>query len=972
MKKITILLLALVLLSAVLCCCDNTPKEREPEILPDAIKGKSFVFDRLEKGTGTEIFTLVFSDTGYKLYEGDGKGVISEGNAFAGEGKTLELAGKTPLEGKYTGGAFETPSVTLGLDGEESVFLPASENAEYVYISCLGVFEAEISGKRAFLILERWFEFYLYSEGELIRGTYEIYEDGSVVFSVIGEGKVSGKIQRAETDGTFDITASEFTLVIESEKINARNVAFSYARPDSTYDAYHAMGTYTLSLYGELFAIHGADGLLKAAGTLKKNGGIGTAEYFPRAVTGTAELGNGFDVNFTYTDDVYSFPEDTPLLPRSGNINETTGKGSYWLSGTPLEFVKNYERTESDNEYSVSGRAIDENGNPVSGAEIYSNGKKVGETESDGSFSIENLRGTHYIAVRKEGFEFDFNEVSEKRRKFDVVGRKGDIGGSKLPDDSDMLRQTMPSTGIAKPLVLLIDFPDYVRPRFVTAEGVRKAIFDIDNPDSLGAFYYRSSFGRLTIDGTVLDWYRASKKRASYSSDTELMAEAVNYYIRNEKLDLKDYDANGDGVLDSLYVLWAGNMNAGSDDMWSVAYRSSWYGSPAEWSVRVDGYIFVPGTTVWSSVPPLKCNVNSLTHETGHLLGLNDYYSYDTTDKRDYGAAYTGGALEGGMGGMDMMDANIADHNAFSKWLLGWIDPVVVEYEDIPKLSETVNRFSLRPISLNGDAIFVKLKPSETLFTELFVIEFVAPAGNAEELTRLKEPVVRILHVDASLAEPGLSGNRRSYGFRYDNSYTSTKFISVLEADGKDEVLNFVAKSGSDKISYSPDDYFRAGARITPVSYPNTSAYDEYGNATVYTGLTISVVSAGEKAEIALGYEEKTESLRISGISEKAAVVPYETGKLDKIPAGTKKIEFVFSEDISFVGGGKDKINVYSGNKAYAGFTATISGNKLVIGFDSPLAANRDYTIVIPQGTVTGKSGINNFNSIYGFVTATR
>lgn len=74
-----------------------------------------------------------------------------------------------------------------------------------------------------------------------------------------------------------------------------------------------------------------------------------------------------------------------------------------------------------------------------------------------------------------------------------------------------MLRQTMPSTGIAKPLVLLIDFSDYVRPRFVTAEGVRKAIFDIDNPDSLGAFYYRSSFGRLTIDGTVLDWYRASK-----------------------------------------------------------------------------------------------------------------------------------------------------------------------------------------------------------------------------------------------------------------------------------------------------------------------------------------------------------------------------------------------------------------------------------------------------------------------------
>jgi len=50
-------------------------------------------------------------------------------------------------------------------------------------------------------------------------------------------------------------------------------------------------------------------------------------------------------------------------------------------------------------------------------------------------------------------------------------------------------------------------------------------------------------------------------------------------------------------------------------------------------------------------------------HETGHALGLPDYYDYD--DKV---------GPRGGVGGLDMMDNNWGDHNPFSKWLLGWLE----------------------------------------------------------------------------------------------------------------------------------------------------------------------------------------------------------------------------------------------------------------------------------------------------------
>ena len=46
-------------------------------------------------------------------------------------------------------------------------------------------------------------------------------------------------------------------------------------------------------------------------------------------------------------------------------------------------------------------------------------------------------------------------------------------------------------------------------------------------------------------------------------------------------------------------------------------------------------------------------------HETGHLLGLDDYYDYND----DIGP-------RGGIGKTDMMENNIGDHSSLSKILL--------------------------------------------------------------------------------------------------------------------------------------------------------------------------------------------------------------------------------------------------------------------------------------------------------------
>lgn len=885
--------IAMLLLAALAALCSGCQTKQETP-LPETIRNQTFLYDELETGEGDALYTLRFTDSGYYLNQDNGVGVLAHGDMTAADDRSLTAADGGVTQASYTGSAFEEPAATLTWQGRQMRFTPASETAEYVYLSYLGTFSGQVDGQDAVLILERWFEWYLYTGDKLTRGTYEVFSDGSIQLTTLEGKSYTGTVQRGE--GSFDLRNVTLEL-----KLGKKQASFSYCEPSEQYDAAHAMGTYTLSLYPcSVFEIHGVDGFLKAFGTLKD----GTVTYFPRQITGDAESDYQFSVSSD--GDICTFPDSTPLLPRSGNIRKETGLGRYWNAGTTLEFIRR-----------SGGQAL------ASARELF--------PEADTT------------------------------------------GSSNLPKGLGGLEQVMPSVGTAKPLVLLIDFPDQHRPRYVTAEGIERALFSLDEADSLSAFYYRSSYGRLTIDATVLGWYRTQQEHGAYESDTEIMREAIDYYIKNEGLQLADHDADGDGVVDSLYILWAGNMDS-SSGMWNSAYRSTWENSPEEWDRRITGYIFVPGTTIWSSVPPLRCNTNSLIHETGHLLGLNDYYSYDTSSRSSGRGAYTGGALEGGVAGMDMMDTNTGDHNVFSKWLLGWAEPEVIEYEQLSDLNGQTYR--LRPSALSGDGLFIKLRSADSLYTELLVVEAVSPVLNFAEYTRLKSPVVRVLHVDATPAQAGMSGGWRGFGWEYDNSYTSTKFISVVEADGQDSALNYVPTQNGGKFSYDPADYFTAGASLTPDTYPNTNGYDAYGNATVATGLCIYVdsIEADGTAVIRLSYQQPGQRLTLEDVSPQPAAVPYPTGEMQTVPTGTSQLRFTFSHDLAWAGtDSAGRIRVYADQEELSGVTAQLEGSTLVVSLPQGMEADRSCTVVLPAGILTAAEDTalqNSYNSIFGFITS--
>ncbi len=179
-------------------------------------------------------------------------------------------------------------------------------------------------------------------------------------------------------------------------------------------------------------------------------------------------------------------------------------------------------------------------------------------------------------------------------------------------------------------------------------------------------------------------------------------------------------------------------------------------------------------------------DAHTYIHETGHVLGLDDYYNYDSS-----------GSGFGPTGQIDMMDYNITDHNMFSKLSLGWAKPYVV----------TGNaEITINPSQSSGDCILIP-RVGKTYaghpFDEYILLELYTPTGlNLSDSTSkyggsssmyplgYTVPGVKLFHLDARLVN-----NTYSSGSWVAGSYTST-----LGSSGSN---NYYSVGNSNTPSYS-------------------------------------------------------------------------------------------------------------------------------------------------------------------------
>lgn len=294
---------------------------------------------------------------------------------------------------------------------------------------------------------------------------------------------------------------------------------------------------------------------------------------------------------------------------------------------------------------------------------------------------------------------------------------------------------------------------------------------------SVQDFYKRSSYGHGGFDVVVLPtWvdYDGTAKSFREKSDGNggLFA---SEYVRNWYIDqyastdhgllgkdaapLSDFDTDNDGYVDLIwdvyaypwvdtnfwwaYVTYSGNQpQVGNPTIKTLAFAST------NFMTSYNGY-----------------DSHTFIHETGHTLGLDDYYDYTNTWAP--------------MAAVDYMDHNLGDHNSYSKFSLGWVNPWVLKEEDLAGGKSAV--ITLRSASATGDSL-VLASPNYngTAFDEYLMVELVGPYGlcktdylkGYENTTGFTQPGIRILHIDA-----------RTYGLAADGGHDD--YLKSADAIGQ-------------------------------------------------------------------------------------------------------------------------------------------------------------------------------------------
>ncbi|MDE5562484.1 MAG: hypothetical protein K2J01_02930 [Clostridiales bacterium] len=377
--------------------------------------------------------------------------------------------------------------------------------------------------------------------------------------------------------------------------------------------------------------------------------------------------------------------------------------------------------------------------------------------------------------------------------------------------------------------------------------------------ESVHSYYYKSSYGQLDISFDIARYnivqqvptftakynysyyesHKATEQGETYKDgDNLLLHEALKYY--DSYIDFSDYDYNGDGTIDAVYLIYSAPVDYESDDSFYWAYVTWNYGDSQYDGKNVFYYLFAGldfmiesvhgGYTneYYPEIAGLKVNASTYIHETGHLLGLDDYYDYDENS----------GCNEG-LGGADMMDATVGDQNVYSKTMLGWLTPQIVVSTQTVTIKSSQER---------GDAILIPLNFNNSYFCEYLLIDLYSASGlNAMHAKADNSYLydgenygVRIYHVSSSINNVYNS----DYGSFTDNNNTDTNIalIKLIEADGHTKF--------SDSQGYAADsDLWKAGQTLSKV-FPQ---YKTNAGKTLNFDISIDSVSATQ-ATITITY----------------------------------------------------------------------------------------------------------------------
>lgn len=271
-----------------------------------------------------------------------------------------------------------------------------------------------------------------------------------------------------------------------------------------------------------------------------------------------------------------------------------------------------------------------------------------------------------------------------------------------------------PANGKRKAIVILVQYTDI---KFTLSDPydyfsrmlMEQGFSDYDGTGSCHDFFFQNSKGQFDPDFVLYGPITLAHNRAYYGGNSgwggddqrphEMVIEACNQL--DGTVDFTEFDNNGDGYVDNVFIFYAGMGEASggpSDSVWPHSWNlTSATTTPYYYDgVQVDKY---GCSNEWESGRP--DGIGTFVHEFSHVIGLPDLYA----------TRYTGAFTPGSWSALDYGPYNNngctpPNYGAFERYALGWLEPKVL---DGPA------NIKLKAID-NNEACIVQTSKSEEFF----------------------------------------------------------------------------------------------------------------------------------------------------------------------------------------------------------------------------------------------------------------
>lgn len=458
------------------------------------------------------------------------------------------------------------------------------------------------------------------------------------------------------------------------------------------------------------------------------------------------------------------------------------------------------------------------------------NGYYVAQVKADGSLAASSLlahgpamRGTEETNMMLLQDKTKFAKYSSK-----LLGQPSELPVTewtngvarkmKIRDDSTLF----PHMGSPKALVILVEFTDttFTLPdpkasfndylNNETGNIVDRGHGENRNAKGVKGYFKDMSFGQFTPQFDVVGPVKLSHPLRYYGAGNDNMSRLIPDACSavNDSVDFSQYDSNGDGYVDLVYVIYAGHSESeagnSTDDIWPKSGYSDFGTFDGKKVYRYGVNNELNGRE--TSKNKLINGIGLFCHEFSHTMGLPDIYATSGApgyNKDNFGMEF-----------WDLMDGGEYVHSgrfptAYTSWereVMGWMN--------VDTLTDTAH-VVLRTIDSKGDSARSCKIVNPSVKNEAIYLQNIQNKGWNYYLPGHGLLVYRVSYAsdDVNFADNPNNGSRPR--------------IVCIPADGK---LGAIADYADDS---TPDNYY---ADMAGDTYPGTSNVSSIASFTMYSG----------------------------------------------------------------------------------------------------------------------------------------